>query len=111
MPFAPITGGQIHYRLDGNQELPVLVLSNSLGTDLSMWDLQVRHSQNISACCGTTVTAMALPRLPPAGSESINSVRMSSDCSIIWRSRPFLFVDCPLAGLSASGWASTPRNV
>src|SRR5258706_9188747 len=41
MPFAPITGGQIHYRLDGNQELPVLVLSNSLGADLSMWDLQV----------------------------------------------------------------------
>ena len=41
MPFAPITGGQIHYRLDGNQELPALVLSNSLGTDLSMWDLQL----------------------------------------------------------------------
>src|SRR5437899_930252 len=41
MPFAPITGGQIHYRLNGNQELPALVLSNSLGTDLSMWDLQV----------------------------------------------------------------------
>jgi len=41
MPFAPVEGGQIHYRLDGNQELSVLVLSNSLGTDLSMWDLQV----------------------------------------------------------------------
>jgi 3-oxoadipate enol-lactonase len=41
MPFAPVEGGQIHYRLDGNQELPVLVLSNSLGTDLSMWDLQM----------------------------------------------------------------------
>src|SRR3977135_3936242 len=40
MPFAAVAGGQIHYRLDGNQELPVLVLSNSLGTDLSMWDLQ-----------------------------------------------------------------------
>jgi 3-oxoadipate enol-lactonase len=41
MPFAPIEGGQIHYRLDGGQELPVLVLSNSLGADLSMWDAQV----------------------------------------------------------------------
>jgi 3-oxoadipate enol-lactonase len=40
MPFAPVEGGQIHYRLDGKDELPVLVLSNSLGTDLSMWDLQ-----------------------------------------------------------------------
>ena len=40
MPFARVQGGQIHYRLDGKQELPVLVLSNSLGTDLSMWDAQ-----------------------------------------------------------------------
>src|SRR6266566_1708582 len=41
MPFAPVECGQIHYRLDGKDELPVLVLSNSLGTDLSMWDVQV----------------------------------------------------------------------
>jgi 3-oxoadipate enol-lactonase len=34
-------GAQIHYRFDGPQELPVLVLSNSLGTDLSMWDAQI----------------------------------------------------------------------
>lgn len=38
MPFAPVEGGQVHYRFDGRQDLPVLVLSNSLGTDLSMWD-------------------------------------------------------------------------
>ena len=41
MPFAPVEGGRIHYRFDGRQDLPVLVLSNSLGTDLSMWDPQV----------------------------------------------------------------------
>ena len=41
MPFAPVEGRQIHYRFDGRQELPVLVLSNSLGTDLSMWNPQV----------------------------------------------------------------------
>jgi|SRR5579872_1133310 len=41
MPFAPVEGGQIHYRFDGQQESPVLVLSDSLGTDLSMWDAQV----------------------------------------------------------------------
>jgi 3-oxoadipate enol-lactonase len=41
MPFAPIEGGQIHYRLDGNERLPVLVLSNALGTNLSMWDAQI----------------------------------------------------------------------
>jgi 3-oxoadipate enol-lactonase len=41
MPFAPVEGGQIHYRLEGKRELPVLVLSNSLGTDLSLWDAQM----------------------------------------------------------------------
>ena len=49
MPFAPIEGGQIHYRLDGTEGLPVLVLSNSLGTNLSLWDAQIpaftRHFQ------------------------------------------------------------------
>jgi 3-oxoadipate enol-lactonase len=41
MPFAPVKNGQLHYRLDGSSNLPVLVLSNSLGTDHSMWDAQV----------------------------------------------------------------------
>jgi 3-oxoadipate enol-lactonase len=41
MPFAPVENGQLHYRLDGSSNLPVLVLSNSLGTDHSMWDAQV----------------------------------------------------------------------
>jgi 3-oxoadipate enol-lactonase len=41
MPFAPVEGGQIHYQLDGEPELPVLVLSNSLGTNLYLWDAQV----------------------------------------------------------------------
>ena len=41
MPFASVEGGQIHYRLDGEQKSPVLVFSNSLGADLSMWEAQV----------------------------------------------------------------------
>jgi 3-oxoadipate enol-lactonase len=32
--------GQLHYRTDGARERPCLVLSNSLGTDLGMWDAQ-----------------------------------------------------------------------
>jgi 3-oxoadipate enol-lactonase len=45
MPFADVNGGRIHYRWDGSEagrdDAPVLMLSNSLGTDLSMWDPQV----------------------------------------------------------------------
>ena len=33
--------GVLNYRLDGPEHAPVLVLSNSLGTDLHMWDTQV----------------------------------------------------------------------
>ncbi len=41
MPFADLSGVRLHYRLDGDAHLPVLVLSNSLGTNFSMWDPQV----------------------------------------------------------------------
>ena len=41
MSFVDITGGRIHYRFDGPAEAPVLVLSNSLGTDLGIWGQQV----------------------------------------------------------------------
>jgi 3-oxoadipate enol-lactonase len=48
MPFIDIddSSGQnsgkrrLHYRTDGSPQRPCLVLSNSLGTDLSMWDAQ-----------------------------------------------------------------------
>lgn len=32
---------RIHWRMDGNPQAPVLLLSNSLGTNLSMWDAQI----------------------------------------------------------------------
>lgn len=41
MPFAEVPGGRLHYRMDGTRGAPVLVLSNSLGTDLGMWEPQV----------------------------------------------------------------------
>jgi 3-oxoadipate enol-lactonase len=41
MPFIHLADGDLHYQLDGPQGAPVLVLSNSLGTDLHMWDAQI----------------------------------------------------------------------
>jgi 3-oxoadipate enol-lactonase len=41
MPYATSDGAQLHYRMDGTRGAPVLVLSNSLGTDLSMWEPQM----------------------------------------------------------------------
>jgi len=41
MSFAELDGGRIHYRFDGAPDAPVVVLSHSVGTDLSMWQRQV----------------------------------------------------------------------
>lgn len=40
MPIAIINDTCIHYRAEGDRSLPALVFSNSLGTDLSMWQAQ-----------------------------------------------------------------------
>lgn len=41
MPFIDVNDGRLHYRFDGPSDAPVLLLSNSLGTDLTMWGPQV----------------------------------------------------------------------
>ncbi|MDF2713369.1 MAG: 3-oxoadipate enol-lactonase [Paenibacillus sp.] len=41
MNFITVNDVRLHYRLDGASGLPVLLLSNSLGTDMFMWDLQI----------------------------------------------------------------------
>lgn len=41
MAFVQLDDGEMHYQIEGPQGAPVLVLSNSLGTDLHMWDAQV----------------------------------------------------------------------
>jgi 3-oxoadipate enol-lactonase len=41
MTYTQISGARFHYRLDGAANAPVVVLSNSLGTNLAMWDAQV----------------------------------------------------------------------
>jgi len=44
MPFVEVGELRTHYALTGDQE-PVLVFSNSLGTDFSMWDPQIAELQ------------------------------------------------------------------
>src|SRR3569833_179402 len=41
MPICTANGTRFCFRLEGREENPVLVLSNSLGTDFGMWDKQV----------------------------------------------------------------------
>jgi len=41
MPIAHVKNNSVHYELSGPVKAPVLVLSNSLGTNFSMWDSQM----------------------------------------------------------------------
>jgi 3-oxoadipate enol-lactonase len=41
VPFAAVADARLHYRFDGPAGAPVVMLSNSLGADLSMWEPQV----------------------------------------------------------------------
>jgi 3-oxoadipate enol-lactonase len=41
MPFVDLNGARFHYQMNGKRGSPALVLSNSLGSALSMWDPQV----------------------------------------------------------------------
>jgi 3-oxoadipate enol-lactonase len=41
MSFLETRGVRLHYLFERNQDRPTLVLANSLGTNLSMWDAQV----------------------------------------------------------------------
>lgn len=36
-----VNGTRLHYRFDGDRSAPVIMLSNSLASDLGMWELQV----------------------------------------------------------------------
>ena len=43
MPFATVNGARLYYRIDGpaDANVPWLVLSNALGTDVSLWSPQI----------------------------------------------------------------------
>jgi 3-oxoadipate enol-lactonase len=41
MPFLDANGARLHYRIEGRENAPWLLLSNSLGTTLDMWEPQM----------------------------------------------------------------------
>jgi len=41
MPMMESDGARVYYRLDGSETAPVVVFSNSLGTNVAMWEPQV----------------------------------------------------------------------
>ena len=70
-------GCRLDYLLTGPEDAPALVLSNSLGTDRSLWDAQMDRLGATIACCDTT-RADTAPRTPrPATIRSSASAATS----------------------------------
>jgi len=42
MPLIAANGTTLHYEVEGPEDAPVVVFSNSIGTTLEMWDAQAR---------------------------------------------------------------------
>ncbi|MBH0114918.1 3-oxoadipate enol-lactonase [Novosphingobium sp. YJ-S2-02] len=38
MPFTSVKGAEIYWKMDGREDAPVLVLLNSIGSDMDLWD-------------------------------------------------------------------------
>ena len=90
-------------------QAPVLVLSHSLGADLSMWDPQARGARaRASACCATTRAATAAPRHRRAVDARRARERRAAACSTRSASRAPTSAACRSAAWSACGWARTP---
>ncbi|MCJ1960895.1 3-oxoadipate enol-lactonase [Novosphingobium mangrovi (ex Hu et al. 2023)] len=43
MPFSKVSGAQIYWKMDGREGAPVLVLLNSIGSDMDLWDPALAH--------------------------------------------------------------------
>jgi 3-oxoadipate enol-lactonase len=67
MPVIDANGVSIHVEIEGPERAPFLILSNSLGTTLHMWDGQVgpftQHFRLIRFDCRTR-RAMSRTRMP-----------------------------------------------
>jgi pimeloyl-ACP methyl ester carboxylesterase len=83
---------EVHYELAGPPGAPVLALSCSLGTDLSMWDAQVERLSRRLRVLRYDLRGHALPRCPTGRIRSRTSAATCSRCSTGSRSSAPTFV-------------------
>ena len=65
MPFIESNGLRLRYRLEGKPGAPVIVFSNSLGTNLSMWDPQVSALRDAFRILRYDTRGHGLSAIPP----------------------------------------------
>jgi 3-oxoadipate enol-lactonase len=104
VPFVDAEGLRTHYRFDGAYDAPVVMLSNSLGTNLAMWDSQIpvlteryrvlRYDSRGHGHSTVTPGPYSVEQLP----------RMRLRCSMRLGLRVYGFAVCCWVAWSGSAW-------
>lgn len=112
MPFLTVNGSELHYALDGPDDAPAIVFSNSLGTSLEMWDAQVEALRGRYRCLryDTRGHGRSAVRDEPAGIDDLAAdLRGLLDGLGISRAH---VVGLSLGGMTAQAFAaSSPDRV
>jgi pimeloyl-ACP methyl ester carboxylesterase len=104
MPFATLNGIKLHYQLDGDAALPVLVLSNSLGTSLAMWDPQIPELSKHFRVLRYDTRGHGQSEVTPGPTPSPSSAATSSRCSTSSTSSKRTSAASPWAAAPSCGW-------
>ena len=97
VPILKSGEARIHYALEGQSGAPLLLFSNSLGANHSMWDPQAREFYKKFRVLRMTRGVMVNRRPRPAPIPSSNSRKMLSHCSMNWIWIAFIFAGYPWA--------------
>lgn len=97
MPTVRLADGDLNYSLEGPAGAPVLLLSNSLGTDLGMWDTQIPALTAHFRVLRYDTRATAPRWSPPDRTPSASSAPTCLPCSMPSSCRACISAGCPWA--------------
>ena len=110
MPTARLSDVTLHYQIDGDAVAPPLLLSNSLGTSLEMWEPQMATLAGRFRVIRYDSRGHGQSTVTAGPTRSSRSPTTRSACSMRSRSRARTFAGCRWAAWSACGSAFMRRS-
>lgn len=92
MPFTSVPGGSLYWKVDGAEDAPPLILLNSIGTEMDLWDPVLPALRERFRLPASMRADMARPKLRPAMS--------------LWPDLPPTY--CPLPTRRGSSGSASP---
>jgi len=101
MPFIRVGDITMHYVLEGPESAPVVMLSNSLGTSLAVWDAQAVALRSKYRVLRYDTRGHGLTDAPPAGNTGYSIDQLADDAAALIKALGLKRVH--LCGLSIGG--------